>query len=123
MDERPNSCKIIRGFKNIRMRWKVALFPIICGLKHIVSVSYTKCDLKAFLVLRFKPDSGSKKSRLSLLILDNRKCCSNHLKGDNVKIWVEVIIVTFLYAVAIVDVLMVNSNDVNLAKTRYVHFA
>ena len=26
VDERPNSCKIIRGFKNIRMRWKVALF-------------------------------------------------------------------------------------------------
>ena len=46
-----------------------------------------------------------------------------HLKDDNVKIWVEVIIVTFLYAVATLDVLMANSNDVNLAKTRYVHFA
>ena len=33
---------------------------------------------------------------------------------------VEVIIDTFLYAVATVDVLMVKSNDVNLAKTRYV---
>ena len=32
--------------------------------------------------------------------------------------WVEVIIVTFFYAVATVDVLMSNSNDVNLAKTR-----
>ena len=35
----------------------------------------------------------------------------------------ELIIVTFMYAVAIVDVLMANSNDVNLAKTRYEHFA
>ena len=30
---------------------------------------------------------------------------------------------SFLYAVATLDVLMANSNDVNLAKTRYVHFA
>ena len=29
----------------------------------------------------------------------------------------------FLYAVAIVDVLKANSNDVNLPKTRYVHSA
>ena len=64
-----------------------------------------------------------KKSRLSLFILDNRKWRPFHLKDDNVKIWVEVIIVTFLYAVATVDVLMANSNDVNLAKTRYVRFA
>ena len=35
----------------------------------------------------------------------------------------ELIIVTFMYAVAIVDVLMANSNDVNLAKTPCVHFA
>ena len=34
----------------------------------------------------------------------------------------EVIIVTFVYTVATVDVLMSNSNDVNLAKTRYVRF-
>ena len=34
-----------------------------------------------------------------------------------------VIIVTFLYVVATVDVLMADSNDVNLAKTRYVRFA
>ena len=33
-----------------------------------------------------------------------------HLKDDNGKIWVEVIIVTFLYAVATLDVLMANSN-------------
>ena len=46
-----------------------------------------------------------------------------HLKDENVKIWVEAIIFTFLYAVATVDVLMANSNDLNLAKTRYVHFA
>ena len=46
-----------------------------------------------------------------------------HPKDDNVRIWLEVIIVTFLYAVATVDVLISNSYDVNLAKTRYVHFA
>ena len=34
----------------------------------------------------------------------------------------EVIIVTLLFATATVDVLMANSNDVNLAKIRYVHF-
>ena len=33
------------------------------------------------------------------------------LKDDNVKIWVEVIIVTLLYAVATADVLTANSND------------
>ena len=35
----------------------------------------------------------------------------------------EVIIVTFLYAVATVDVHMANCTDVNLATTRCVHFA
>ena len=40
-----------------------------------------------------------------------------HLKDDNVKIWVEVIIVTLQYSVATVNVLMANSNDLNLAKT------
>ena len=63
-----------------------------------------------------------KKSGFSLIILNNRKR-PFHLRDDNVKIWVEVIIVTFLYAVATVDVLRTNSNDDNLAKTRYVHFA
>jgi len=63
-----------------------------------------------------------KKSQLSLFILDNRKRRSFHLKDDNVKIWMEVIIVTFLYVVATVDVLMANSNDVNLTKPRYAHF-
>ena len=33
--------------------------------------------------------------------------------------WVEVIIVTFLYSLATVDILMSNSDDVNLA---HVHF-
>ena len=40
-----------------------------------------------------------------------------HLKDDNVKIWVEVIIVTFQYAVATVNVPMSNNNDVSLANT------
>ena len=40
-----------------------------------------------------------------------------HLKDDNVKIWVEVIIVTLQYAVATVNVPMSNSNDINLANT------
>ena len=40
-----------------------------------------------------------------------------HLKDDNVKIWVEVIIVTFQYAVATVNVPMSNSNDASLANT------
>ena len=62
-----------------------------------------------------------KKSRLSLFILDNRKWGPFYLKDDNVKLWVEVIIVTLLYAVATVDVLTANGNDaVNLAKGRYV---
>ena len=47
---------------------------------------------------------------VEFVILDNRKWRPFHLKDDNVKIWVEVIIVTFLYAVATLDVLMANSN-------------
>ena len=38
----------------------------------------------------------------------------NHLKHDNVKIWAKVIIVTFFYAIATVDVVMAISNDVIL---------
>ena len=53
-----------------------------------------------------------KKSRLNLFILDNRKWNSFYLKDDNVKTWVEVIIVAFLCAVATVDVFMANGNDV-----------
>ena len=49
--------------------------------------------------------------------LDNRKWRHFHLKDDNVKIWVEVIIVTLQYAVATINVLMSNGNDVNLANT------
>ena len=64
-----------------------------------------------------------KKSRWSLFILDYRKWWHFNFENDNVKVWVEVIIITFLYAVATVDVLMANSHDVNLAKTRYAHFA
>ena len=71
----------------------------------------------------FSSNCQWKKSRLSLFILDNGKWRPFHLRDDNVKIWVEVIIVTFLYVVATVDVLMADSNDVNLAKTRYVRFA
>ena len=41
-----------------------------------------------------------------------------HLKDDNVKIWVEVIIVTLLYAVATADVLTANSNDAQEPITR-----
>ena len=58
-----------------------------------------------------------KKLRLSLFILDNRKWRPFHLKDDNVKIWVEVIIVTLQYAVATANIPMSNSNDVNLANT------
>ena len=49
-----------------------------------------------------------KKSQLSLFILDNRKWRPFRRKDDNVKIWVEEIIVTFLYAVATIDVLTAN---------------
>ena len=51
---------------------------------------------------------------VEFVILENRKWRPFHLKDDNVKIWVEVIIVTFLYAVATVNVLMANSNRLTL---------
>ena len=54
-----------------------------------------------------------KKSWLSLSILNNRKLRTFHLKDDNGKLWVEVIIVTLLDAEATVNVLIAN-NDVNL---------
>ena len=53
------------------------------------------------------------------VILDNKKWRRFHFKDDDVKMWVEVIIVTFLYSLATVDILMSNSDDVNLA---HVHF-
>ena len=37
--------------------------------------------------------------------------------------WVEVIIVTFLNAIATVDVLTASKNDINFVKTPTVHFA
>ena len=40
-----------------------------------------------------------------------------------IKLWVEVIIVTSLDAVATVDILTANNNDVNLVETRNVLFA
>lgn len=54
-----------------------------------------------------------KKSWSSLSILDNKKLGTFHRKDDNSKLWVEVIIVTFLEAEATVNVLIAN-NDVNL---------
>ena len=46
------------------------------------------------------------------------------LKDDNYsKLWVEVIIVTLLDAVATADVLKADNNDVELVETRSVHFA
>ena len=44
-------------------------------------------------------------------------------KNDDSKLWVEVIIVSFLVAVAIEDVPTENNNCVNLLKTRTVLFA
>ena len=57
----------------------------------------------------------SKKSWLSLSILNNRKLRTFHLKDDNSKLWVEVIIVTFLDAEVTGDVLTA-SDDVNLVE-------
>ena len=70
-----------------------------------------------------KKNCQCKKSRSSLFILDNIKRRTFHLKDDNGKLWVEVIIVTFLEEVATVDVLTANNNDVSLVKTRTVQFA
>ena len=39
------------------------------------------------------------------------------------KLWVEVIIVTFLDAVATIDVLTASNNDVKLGESRTVHLA
>ena len=51
-----------------------------------------------------KKKSQCKKSRSSLFILDNRKWRTFHLKDDNGKLWLEVIIVTSFDAIATVDV-------------------
>ena len=44
-------------------------------------------------------------------------------KDDNGKLWVEVIIFTFLDTVVTVDVLTASNNDVNFVETQTVHFA
>ena len=44
------------------------------------------------------------------------------LKDDDEKLWVEVIIATFLYAVAIVDVLTVSNKDVTHVESQIVPF-
>ena len=62
-------------------------------------------------------NSKCKKSRSSLHFLDNRKWITFPRKNDDSKLWVEVIIV-FLVAVAIEDVLTANNYCVNLLKTR-----
>ena len=53
-----------------------------------------------------------------MFTLDNRK-----KKGFIIKLWLEVIIVTSLDAVATVDILTANNNDVNLVETPNVLFA
>ena len=53
------------------------------------------------------------------------KPCSRttfYLKGNDEKLWVEVIIVTFLDAVAIVDVLTASNSDVKHVGTQIVPF-
>ena len=61
------------------------------------------------------------KSKLRIII-DNRKSTTFHLKDDNGKLWVQVL-VTFLDAGATVCVLTTNNKDDNLVETRTVHFA
>ena len=56
------------------------------------------------------------------VILDNRKWATFYIKEDEGK-WVEVIIVTFLNAIATVDVLTASKNNINFVKTPTVHFA
>ena len=46
-----------------------------------------------------------------------------YLKDDNGKLWVEVIIATFLNAIPTVDVLTASNNEVKLVKSQTVHFA
>ena len=45
------------------------------------------------------------------------------MKDDNGKLWLRVIIFTYLDAVATVDVLTASNNDVNFVETQTVHFA
>ena len=53
-----------------------------------------------------------------MFVLDNRKWTSFSIKDDNGKLWVEVIIFTFLDVAATVDVLTASINDVNFFETQ-----
>ena len=56
---------------------------------------------------------NSANSQSSLSLLDNQKGRTFHLR-DICKLWVEVIIVTFVDAVVTIDVLTASNNDVKL---------
>ena len=60
---------------------------------------------------------------LTLCFLDLRKRAFFNLRDNNSKLLVEVIIVTFLHAVATVDDLRASVNDVKPVETRSVQFA
>jgi len=64
-----------------------------------------------------------KKSRLCLLIFDNRKIRTVYLKDNNGKLWIDVIVVIFFNAVRTVDVLTASNNDVKIVETWTVYFA
>ena len=53
-----------------------------------------------------------------MFILDNRKWTTFSIKDDNSKLWVEVIIFSFLDVAATEDVLTANNNDVNFFETQ-----
>ena len=53
-----------------------------------------------------------------MFVLDNRKWTNFSIKDDNGKLWVEVIIFTFLDVAATVDVLTASINDVNFFETQ-----
>ena len=55
--------------------------------------------------------ADKKKSRSSLFIVDNIKWRTFYFKDDYGKLWVEVIIVSFLDAVVTTDVLTASNND------------
>ena len=57
-------------------------------------------------------------SAVCLLQSTENKKKTFHIKDDNDKLWVEVILVTSLDAVATVYALTANNNDVNLVETR-----
>ena len=65
-----------------------------------------------------KAANARNRGRVWMFTLDNRK-----KKGFIIKLWLEVIIVTSLDAVATVDILTANNNDVNLVETPNVLFA